>query len=231
MYRVRVHDLKFVSCRTWVGLDAETGVPLVIKPVELHRSQEVIRVLHDNRITGIPHVMGLTMTAVGPSVAYRWISGDSLTDKKRDEKEASQLIASMLLLLERVSMVAQREFVHGDLKLQHFIRTGSGQLALTDLTTSYFYPHHQVEKKKKIQGTSAYLAPEIKKGELSATADLYSLALIWLSMLAGKPVYCLNLQQIQTVLGSVDTLQQQCLQNWLNNDPQKRDKELFWKRK
>src|SRR5690606_29233978 len=72
--------------------------------------------------------------------------------------------------------------VHGDLKAQHALVHGSGRIVLVDFGTAAGDPAVD-----GVEGSAAYLAPEVRAGApRSAASDCYALGVILVRLFSGR---------------------------------------------
>lgn len=126
-----------------------------------------------------------------PYLVMEWVDGTSLEERLA---EGSMPLREALALLEQLLAAldyAHRQgVVHRDIKPANLICSPEGHLTVVDFGLAELFAEPEVTSTGPIQGTPLYLPPEIiAGGEADGRADLYSAALIFFEMLAGRPAF------------------------------------------
>lgn len=88
-------------------------------------------------------------------------------------------------VLDALAYIHRSGFVHADLKPENLRRTPEGQVVIMD-----FGLMRKVGQQRGIQGTPAYMAPEVALGRtVDGRADLYSLGCVLFFALTGSPPF------------------------------------------
>ncbi len=95
-----------------------------------------------------------------------------------------------------------RGVIHGDLKPANVMIDGRGHARISDFGLSAFAADDT--RRTLIAGTPAYMAPEQRKGELSARSDVYSMALVLKEILAGYRDLPSEIQEMMERCGAAD---------------------------
>jgi WD40 repeat protein/serine/threonine protein kinase len=140
-----------------------------------------------------PHIVPLFDYWREPDSAYlvmRYIRGGSLTaDLRKKGQWTPEATLRMLDQIGGALIVAHRHnIVHRDIKPDNILIDEDRNCYLTDFGIARFAGHHDVDD--GISGSLAYMAPEqLTGGDLSPSADVYSLAFVLYEMLTGTPVF------------------------------------------
>jgi len=98
------------------------------------------------------------------------------------------------LLCSALAYIHRRGLVHGDLKPQNVLIDSAGCYRLSDFGLSAM---GDSAMEMKSVGSIMYMAPEVlSKTSFSPSADIYSLGLLAVEMISGKPAYCGSTEEI-----------------------------------
>ncbi len=138
-----------------------------------------------------------------PFLVTEFIEGITLAGLIEDNGTLPWDIGLFVLqqLAQGLSAIHQKNIIHQDIKPQNIFISNDGEVKLGDLGFSVSLD--QIDP--QIQGTPAYLAPEVVAGlSVDFRSDLYSLGLVGYEMMTGENPYAAN--DISTVLNRIINL-------------------------
>lgn len=138
------------------------------------------------------------VSAGSPSfLVMEYVEGRTLGDRLAAGPLAPGEVAALAIdLAEALHVVHEKGVVHRDIKpsnvllWQSPLPDRSFRAKLTDFGIAYLLDSTRVTSPGTLIGTAAYLAPEQVRGEVpSPAADIYSLGLVLLESLTGRPAF------------------------------------------
>ncbi len=131
-----------------------------------------------------------------PYLVTEFIEGETLTDVLAKNRFIPWDVTLYILhqLTEALVAIHEQDLIHQDIKPENIFISARGEIKLGDLGFSTFLK----ESEKAMQGTPAYLPPEIVLGApLSFSSDLYSLGVVGYELLVGEnPFFAENIQTV-----------------------------------
>lgn len=127
-----------------------------------------------------------------PFLAMEWIEGQSLEERLREGPvTVPQMLQIARQILAALDYAHSQRVIHRDIKPGNLMITAEGRLTIVDFGLAQFSSSeaHQTTT-GPIYGTPLYIPPEMASGEaVDGRADLYSAALVFFEMLAGRPAF------------------------------------------
>lgn len=196
------------------ALDPTTGNKVALKILEhemesfsasimaaLMRDNDIKDILSESEILSSlqhPNVVGIVETGddpmLGPYIVMEWVGGGNLKqsiyggnshDGTRLSSQKCVLIA--IQILKGLSAAHKFGVVHGDIKPSNVLIDLDGGIKLADFGVARLT---QQDYGGPFRGTRGYLAPERENfdalDEMAHTADIYSVGIVMLEMLAGE---------------------------------------------
>lgn len=135
-----------------------------------------------------------------PYVVLQRIDGPTLTTRLREgplsDDEARRLGSDVAAALEYVH---RRRIVHRDVKPSNILFDEHGNALLADFGVAILLDATRLTLDTATVGTAGYLAPEqATGGEVTEGADIYSLGLVLLEALTGRPAFSGTMQEVLT---------------------------------
>ena len=128
----------------------------------------------------------------GPFIVYEYVKGGTLRQRiaqKGPLKEDEFIEKLAIPLLRALETLHEAGVIHRDIKCENVFCSKDGKYILGDLGLAYFEGREAKTKTGVIVGTPGYIAPEsiIRGGGApQPTADIYSLAVLFVEALTGK---------------------------------------------
>ena len=154
----------------------------------LAQARRIAQLRHQN----ILRVRSVEEHASTHLVVMEYLSGGSLTDKIRKQrrirtKESRQLV---LALAKALSYGHKRGVLHLDIKPANVLFTSTGVCKLTDFSGISPKEHPEFARYVMRWATPAFMSPEqAARTATDARSDVYSLGLLWATMLVGRHPY------------------------------------------
>ena len=197
------------SGEVWFALDA-TGAGFVIKRLRSSAGAELrarfARELEVARALGPPHFSEFvdgTASASGPCyVVWRDAPGTLLPEWASGNPPVSERVRLVSEILTAVSTLHSQAVVHRDLKPEHLLLRGSGQIALLDLGLCRVEGGDRITASRHVLGSAAFVAPEqvTSPHRVDARADLYSVGAIAFWLLTGRvPIWAPTAEALLTL--------------------------------
>lgn len=131
-----------------------------------------------------------------PYLVTEFIEGETLADVLAKHRFIPWDVTFYILhqLTEALLAIHDQDLIHQDIKPENIFISARGEIKLGDLGFSTFLK----ESEGAMQGTPAYLPPEIVLGApLSFSSDLYSLGVVGYELLVGEnPFFAENIQTV-----------------------------------
>lgn len=125
-------------------------------------------------------------------VALELVDGGNLAERI-SALGALSIQQSLLIfrhILSALLVIHEKRMLHRDIKPSNILLRSSGEALLSDFGLVKGFQDLRLTAKNQMIGTLQYLAPEVVRGgAFSFSSDLYSLALVILECLSGKPVF------------------------------------------
>ncbi len=192
--RVDVYATKKISEDSACGFLKNDGRKVVLKPRKKFIDQEVLHFLHKIEMHSIPHLIGLTEYQTESYLVFSWLNGQPLSLYKLKQEEIFEVIEQVLKLIRLLENITERHWFFLDLKPQHLLLTKNNDLQVIDFEHVFISSKEKIPWKnlKEIGVSSFFSSNEIKGDYLSKKHHEYALALICLSLLAGKDIELLT---------------------------------------
>jgi cysteine-rich repeat protein len=116
------------------------------------------------------------------------LAGGTLADRVQAGGAAEERVRRWAAeALEALTFLHERGIVHRDIKPANLLLDGEDRVVLADFGVAWRHGDPRVTRGSEVIGTTAYLAPELRRGGATPTgaADLYSLALALHEALTG----------------------------------------------
>lgn len=139
----------------------------------------------------LPRLLGFALDPV-PCVAYDYVPGRTLAQALRRGLAVRRMAPFVADLLSALGAVHSSGFAHGDVKPSNIILGRDGRAHLIDFGTAEARPAPRAtlagEAQPSPAGTLEYMAPEqARKGRPSPAADVFSLGVVVLEAVTGRP--------------------------------------------
>lgn len=188
------------------------GRRTVFKPADSWQDGHLALWLSRLRAPGLPRCFGISSPDSRPGfqdlppvflesppqeaqILVEYLEGTSLREIPREDLTPERLRAWFDQILEALAWImlgAGLPFVHLDISPENIIITPQGRAALIDFSGARLLDGSQAASDLVLSGKKGYTAPEVYQGRISPGADLYSLAMSFLSVLAKKPASALD---------------------------------------
>ncbi|HZK41822.1 MAG TPA: protein kinase [Clostridia bacterium] len=218
------------------------GQRAVLKPVKAWRQGAVASLLHRIRSPGLPRCFGISGLDDRPDfkdlplvflespardnqILIEYLEGVSLRDYPPDRLTPDRLFAWFNQILEALAWIMQtsgRPFVHSDISPENIIIGPRDQVSLIDFSDSLLMDEGKKTADLPLFGKKGYAAPEVYQGTISPLADLYSLAMSFLSVLAHQPASQLGSKSQEKLLKKLNHPLADLLAACLKEAPQAR---------
>jgi serine/threonine protein kinase len=177
--------------------DTELRRPVAVKVLAAHLADDRTfrqRFLREARLSArLSHPNVVQVYDVGedegrPFIVMEYVPGRTLAESgKLEFTEAVQLGLQACAGLQHAH---QAGLVHRDVKPGNLLLSETGVLKIADFGIARAPESSRITQLGTVLGTAAYLAPEQAAGkEVTATADVYSLAAVLFELLTGRPPY------------------------------------------
>lgn len=142
---------------------------------------------------------------IGLFMVMELVEGEPLTRRLRNRERLPLRMACEIILqvADALHYIHKKGIVHGDIKPDNILlrRAGRSEMRRWDVCLLDFGlarpHHHKVVDDEHIEGTPAYMAPELICGKpLSELSDVYSLGILAYHLLAGCPPFQGELRQL-----------------------------------
>src|SRR5690349_17670069 len=157
----------------------------------LARLETEARLLGGLTHPGLLRVFDVSIAGDEPYLVMQLVEGRTLRKVINDGPLRPVVVARLgSRLADTLAYVHSRQIVHRDIKPSNVLLDGSGNGYLADFGIAALIGAARLTKTGHCVGTAAYLAPEQVCGaEPNPDADIYSLALVLLECLTGRPEY------------------------------------------
>jgi serine/threonine protein kinase len=182
----------------YAATDTKLGRRVAVKRFEpgadgntLARLETEARLLGGLSHPGLLKVFDVSVADASPYLVVQLIEGRTLRQLINDGPLRPVVVARLgSRLAETLAYVHSRRIVHRDLKPSNVLLDGTGTGYLADFGIAALLGSARLTRTGHCVGTAAYLAPEQVSGsEPHPAADIYSLALVLLECLTGKPAF------------------------------------------
>jgi serine/threonine protein kinase len=162
-----------------------------VDEVTLARLGAEARLLAGLSHPGLPRVFDACVTGERPYLVLELVSGATLRELINKGRLEPRLVARLgARLAGTLEYVHSRQIVHRDIKPSNVLVDGAGDGYLADFGIARTVGTARLTRTGQCVGTAAYLAPEQVSGaEIGPAADIYSLGLVLLECLTGRPEY------------------------------------------
>lgn len=186
---------------------AEKRIEISCEELKLRAHREA-RILAKLSHPNIPAIYDILTGEHSISIFIEWIDGITLEDQLRKEKTLS--IESTLSffndLCSALHFAHANNIYHRDIKPSNIIiRKGSNSCVLVDFGIALNGETScAITQTGGVIGTPGYMAPEqINGGEINATTDIYSLAIVLYECLAGNKISISEYHKLSTINSEV----------------------------
>ena len=218
------------------------GRRAVFKPADAWQDGHLALWLNRLRSPGLPRCFGISSPDSRPGfrdlppvflesppqeaqILVEYLEGISLREIPQEDLTSKRLRAWFDQILEALAWImlgSGLPFVHLDISPENIIITPHGRAALIDFSGGRLLDGSQPASDLTLSGKRGYAAPEVYQGRISPAADLYSLAMSFLSVLAGKPASALDPQSQDRLLRDLGQPLEALLTLCLDEDADKR---------
>jgi serine/threonine protein kinase len=176
-----------------VALDRKVAVKVLEVPEDQEEKEAQSRLFQEARLTAkLNHPNIVQIYNVGedrgiPFIVMEYVEGVTLRDLLRGQRvlPLKRLLRLGLQVSRGLVAAHDRKILHRDLKPENILLTGHGEVKIADFGTAGEF-FHRVDPDQGIEGTPAFMAPEIiqrKPGD--GKADVYSLGLVLYNAITG----------------------------------------------
>lgn len=215
------------------------GQRVVLKEAASWLDGEVACLLHRARSPALPRCLGISLRDPRPAFAplplipleegdgdplilVEYLPGQSLEEYPREDLDPGKLGAWFDQVLDGLAWLIQaggRPFAHLDLSPDNILIGPDDRAALIDFSSSLLTDKIQNLPPGSLRGKRAYAAPEVFLGQVGPLADLYSLAMSLLSVLAGRPAASLDSSKQKKLLKKLDPALARRVRAAMSEDP------------
>ena len=185
----RLYRMQFGGETIWLklhakGFDAESEASFLHELNQYQRlSKSVPEILLPFEITNLSQPELGNEHLVNQALLV--VEAKGLFDVDPNQLTHSEILNILNLSLDVVDHLHQMDYVHGDLKIEHF-RTYQQRTVLIDFEQAYFITDNQVMKNS---ATPRYMAPELFHGkQKNVQTDIYALGVVWLQWFAQQKI-------------------------------------------
>ena len=152
---------------------------------------DVFELLMKNKIHGIPRVLSIKESENGWTVVEEFIEGQTLAEiikvRLPGKKEAVKICRRLCEILKKLHSFG---IVHGDIKPENIIITGSDEIYLIDFDASHFVKK-DIGRDTVMMGTPGYASPEqFGFGRSDPRSDIYAIGVLLNVLITGQhPLY------------------------------------------
>ena len=212
-FRVRERIGRGASGEVWLafqpGPDREVALKVFLDPrlggvADRSRFMAEAQALGKLDHSGIVPVYATGEEAGFLFIASRWMPGGTLADRRgkpaKNKSECRRIAADVAKIARAAAHAHQHGLVHRDIKPANVLLDANQEPCLADFGIAVA---DSEEGQGFTSGTPAYMAPEQATGEVTTTADIYSLGALMFDLLTGNPPPSLQ-EDKQKALTNID---------------------------
>lgn len=188
--QVEVYAFNTLGRKSYSAYYRLDGRKVVLKPKKDFLDNQVLRYLFEIKMQGIPYILGETSYQSNTYLVFSWIDGNRIDQVELSPAEINQALTNILQLIQKMKIITGLNWFFLDLKPQHILIDPTGLISLVDFEHVTVSKLNQIpwQDLKQIGLTPKFCSNEIMGTYLTKNHQEYALALVYISLLAGKPL-------------------------------------------
>ena len=142
-----------------------------------------------------PHIVSVFDAGVEEGISYivmEYVDGQTLSELIRGPEDVSieQVVDVIFQCAKALDYSHKRGVLHRDIKPGNIMFSRDGVAKIMDFSIAEVLQGEMRLRPESVVGSPAFMSPEqVRKGEMGASSDLYSLGAVMYFMLCGEPPY------------------------------------------
>lgn len=215
---LEVYSLEAIGRESHIAYLKENGQKVILKPADSVLDRQLINLLEQLDINGLPRVLGRTDQPSPDQIVFAWQEGQDIFSAKLTAGQMELILSKVLILMDKLEYFAGQNCFFLDLKASHILVKNRMEVGLIDFEHVFLSPETSVawSDLEQIVGSQALTSKEITSGRLTLAHRDYSLAMIALSVVAQKPARELRKKHKVQAIKSFSPAWQEQLKKALN---------------
>ena len=203
--QVEVYAFNTLGRKSYSAYYRLDGRKVVLKPKKDFLDNQVLRYLFEIKMQGIPYILGETSYQSNTYLVFSWVDGYRIDQVELSPAEINQALTNILQLIQKLKIITGLNWFFLDLKPQHILIDQTGLISLIDFEHVTVNKLNQIpwQELKQIGLTPKFCSNEIMGTYLTKNHHEYALALIYISLLAGKPLENIKTSDRKRVLRKI----------------------------